>query len=89
MAVADANICPNSRLLHVTGGPGTGKTEVVIQCAVDASRQGARVLVACPIGALVVVYRQRCPPGEDIVVETIHSSFKTVDRRTCGVLPKW
>ena len=87
MNVADANVSPNSRLLHVTGGPGTGKTEVVIQCAVDAARNGARVLIACPIGALVATYRQRLPPGEQIVVETIHSVFKITRQRDQLYIP--
>ena len=74
--IADANVSPHSRFLLVTGGPGTGKTEIVIQCAIDAAREGMKVLIACPIGALVAVYRQRLPPDLDITVETIHSSFK-------------
>ena len=76
MGICDANVAPNSRILQVTGGPGTGKTEVIIQCALDAARHGARVLVACPIGPLVTTYRQRLPADGGIVVETIHSSFR-------------
>ena len=36
----------------------------------------ARVLVACPTGALVSTYRERVVEDERIVVQTIHSSFR-------------
>ena len=34
------------------------------------------MLIACPIGPLVAMYRKRIPPKNEIVVETIHSPFK-------------
>ena len=34
------------RVLHVTGGPGTGKTEVVLAAAIDADQTGCRVVLA-------------------------------------------
>ena len=77
LSVVDANVPANSRFLHVTGGPGTGKTEVVVQCAVNAATEDeARVLIGCPIGALLDTYRLRLPPRLNIVVETIHSAFR-------------
>ena len=77
LSVADANVEVNSRYLHVTGGPGTGKTEVIVQCAVNAAaRDDARVLIGCPVGSLLDTYRLRLPPKLDIVVETIHSAFR-------------
>ncbi|CAK0851570.1 unnamed protein product, partial [Prorocentrum cordatum] len=85
--VADANVAPTSRFLLVTGGPGTGKTSVVLQCAIDAASTGCRVLIACPIGALVSAYRQQLPPGLDIVVETIHSSFKITRKADAQYVP--
>ena len=87
MAVCDANITPNSRILHVTGGPGTGKTEVIVQCALDAANHGARVLVACPIGPLVTSYRERLPADGGIVVETIHSSFRITRKADQQYIP--
>ena len=72
----DANVAVHTRQLFVTGGPGTGKTEVILQCALSANEEGSRVLIACPIGPLVAMYRKRIPPKSEIVVETIHSSFK-------------
>ena len=76
VAVDDANVDAHSRLLLVSGKPGAGKTEAVIGCALAAAERGERVLVACPIGALVHVYRQRLPANENIVIETVHSSHR-------------
>ena len=72
----DANVCTKDRFLFVTGGPGTGKTEVVIHAAVNAVKEGCRVLIACPVGALIKTYKEKLPPHEEITVETIHSSFR-------------
>ena len=44
--------------------------------SVAAAHSGARVLVACPTGALVSTYRERVVEDERIVVQTIHSSFR-------------
>ena len=65
-----------SRLLEITGGPGTGKTEVLLEAAVRLSDHGLKVLLAGPIGLLVASYRLRIPPTADVVMETIHSAFK-------------
>ena len=80
IAVDDANVDAHGRLLLVTGKPGAGKTEAVIGCAVAAAEKGERVLIACPIGALVDVYRQRLPPNENIVIETVHASHRITRR---------
>jgi hypothetical protein len=76
VACCDANVAANSRVLLVTGGPGTGKTEVVMQCAMNAAADGCKVLIACPTGALVATYRERLPPHEEVFVETVHGSFR-------------
>ena len=76
LSASDANVTPESRLLLVTGGPGTGKTEAVVHCATTAAMQGARVLIGCPMGALFDTYRQRLEANENIVIETVHTSFK-------------
>ena len=56
--ITDANdLDVSHRVLQVTGGPGTGKTEVVIAAAVAASQAGFRVLVGAPVGLLVSMYR--------------------------------
>jgi hypothetical protein len=58
ISVTDANeLEVSQRILKVTGGPGTGKAEVVIEAALDASMNGSRVLVAAPVGLLVAMYR--------------------------------
>ena len=59
--ITDANALADAdRILQVTGGPGTGKTEVVIAAALAASERGCRVLIGAPIGLLVAMYRQDC-----------------------------
>jgi len=64
-----------SRWMHITGGPGTGKTEAIIHAAYRAAETGCRVLILCPTGALVHAYKERLPPTDQIVVETLHSGF--------------
>ncbi|CAE8634707.1 unnamed protein product [Polarella glacialis] len=76
VAVDDANLNAHTRMLLVTGKPGVGKTEAVIGCAMEAAMKGERVLIACPIGALVDTYRQKLPPHENIVIETAHASHR-------------
>ena len=57
-SLTDANdVALSERLLQVTGGPGTGKTEVVIAAALAAADRGCRVLVGAPVGLLVSTYR--------------------------------
>ncbi len=87
VSVSDANVSVNSRYLMVTGGPGTGKTEVVIHAAVEAAAQGCHVLIACPVGALIKTYKEKLPPNDNIVVETIHSSFRITRRRDEQYIP--
>ena len=76
VAVDDANVQVHSRMLLVTGKPGSGKTQAVCGAAIAAANRGNRVLIACPLGALVDVYRQKLPPNENIVIETIHASHR-------------
>ena len=66
----------NARNIFVTGCPGTGKTEVLIECALRAARSGAKVLIACPTALLQDTYNMRMPNHENISVETVHSSFR-------------
>ena len=63
------------RWMHLTGGPGTGKTEAIIHAAYRAAEVGARVLICCPTGALAHAYKERLPPTDQIMVETLHSGF--------------
>lgn len=76
-AVVDANaVRAANRLLQVSGGPGAGKTEVIIEAAITAARNGCRVLLLGPVGLLVNSHRQRIPADLDITVETVHAAFK-------------
>ena len=73
------------RWMHITGGPGTGKTEAIIHAAYAAAEAGARVLILCPTGALVHSYKERLPPTDQIMVETLHggvSIARKVDMNT-------
>ena len=77
ISVADANLVrETNRMLHVKGGPGTGKTEVIIAAAQQAIDNGCRVLIAGPIGLLVSLYRTRLAPSPNLTMETLHASFK-------------
>ncbi|CAE8643932.1 unnamed protein product, partial [Polarella glacialis] len=87
VAVDDANVNVHSRTLLVTGKPGAGKTEAVCGAAMEAASKGERVLIACPLGALVDVYRQRLPPNENIVIETAHASHRITRRADQQYIP--
>ena len=71
--------------MHITGGPGTGKTEFLIHAAYRAAESGCRVLLLCPTGALAHAYKERLPPADQIVVETLRSGVaiaRKTDRNT-------
>jgi hypothetical protein len=87
VAVDDANVNVHSRMLLITGKPGAGKTEAVIGCAVEAAEKGERVLIACPIGALVDTYRQKLPPNDNIVIETVHASHRITRKADQQYIP--
>ena len=86
--IADASAMTSAtRLLQVRGGPGTGKTEVVIAAAAKALEDGCRVLIAGPIGLLVSMYRMRLPSTPDLTMETIHSAFRIVRDADAAYIP--
>ena len=88
LRVGDAGVMADSRrVLRVTGGPGTGKTEVVIGAVQAALEDGCRVLVAGPIGLLMSMYKLRLPPNENLVMETIHAAFKVVRDADAQYIP--
>ena len=64
------------RLLHVSGEPGAGKSEVTLHCAWKCLNSEGKVLIACPTGALVTTLREKMPDNDKIVIETVHSAFK-------------
>ena len=63
-----------SRVLQVIGGPGTGKTEVIIAAARQALEDKCSVLIAGPIGLLVSMYRQdthaKCVDSDSLYLRT-------------------
>ena len=66
----------NARNYFVTGCPGTGKTEVLIQCALTCAENNGRVLIACPTALLQDTYNMRMPLHENISIQTVHSTFR-------------
>eukprot|EP00971_Amphidinium_carterae_P292361 5803675-Amphidinium_carterae.1 len=74
------------RILQVTGGPGTGKTEVIIAAAAAAA-DGCMVLIGGRIGLLVSMYRLKLPNTGNITMETIHSAFQVGRARDAAYIP--
>ena len=76
-SISDGNDC-SDRMVYLSGDPGSGKTECIIQLAIRLAAGGAKVLILCPTGQLVTAYLQRLGEDEEdcIVVETIHSGFR-------------
>ena len=67
------------RQLYVEGPPGSGKSAVLLECALIAVRAGQRVLIVCPTGALVYSFKSLLPDVEgieNIQVDTIHGLLK-------------
>ena len=71
-----ADMETSRRVLQVAGGPGTGKTEVIIAAVRRALEDGCRVLIAGPLGLLVSMYRLRLPHLQNLTMETLHSAFR-------------
>jgi hypothetical protein len=65
-----------TRCFHLSGRPGFGKSEVIIHAALGASQKGGQVLILCPTGTLVHVYRDRLGDMNGVTVDTIHSAFQ-------------
>jgi hypothetical protein len=64
-------------LIHawMRGGPGCGKTEVVIGVAELCVELGARMLILVPTAAVMEVYRAKLGIVPGIFLETIHAGF--------------
>ena len=75
------------RVLQVAGGPGTGKTEVIIAAVRQALDDDCRVLIAGPIGLLVSMYRLRLPNMQNLTMETVHSAFRITRDADAAYVP--
>ena len=63
------------RWLYISGAPGTGKSEVILEGAITAAQAGMQVLIVCPTGQLAHAFKARLPEVdgiENITVDTIH-----------------
>ncbi len=62
------------RWLYVNGAPGSGKSAVILEAAIRLAKRGLRVLIVCPTGMLVHLYKALLPEFdgvENIQVDTI------------------
>ena len=64
------------RIISLTGGPGTGKTEVLLEAVRRSLDDGCKVLLAGPIGMLIASHRTRLFEHHNLTIETIHAAFK-------------
>ena len=69
----------HKRCLFVSGGPGSGKSAVLLELAVRAAKGGTRVLIVCPTGQLVHSFKSQLPEVdgiEHVQVDTIHGVLR-------------
>ena len=69
----------HQRFLYVKGGPGSGKSAVLLELAVRAAKAGNRVLIVCPTGQLVHSFKCQLPEVdgiENVQVDTIHGILR-------------
>ena len=69
----------HQRFLYVKGGPGSGKSAVLLELAVRAAKAGNRVLIVCPTGQLVHSFKSQLPEVdgiENVQVDTIHGVLR-------------
>ena len=69
----------HKRCLFVSGGPGSGKSAVLLEVAVRSAKGGIRVLIVCPTGQLVHSFKSQLPEVdgiENVQVDTIHGVLR-------------
>ena len=67
------------RRLFVSGGPGSGKSAVLLEIAIRCAKAGLRVLIVCPTGQLVHSFKSQLPEVDGIEcvqVDTIHGVLR-------------
>ena len=67
------------RWLYIRGAPGSGKSAVILESAIRLAKKGLRVLIVCPTGLLVHMYKASLPEFdgvENIGVDTIQGVLK-------------
>ncbi len=68
------------RFVLVTGKPGTGKSQTIIQCINYATTKDYEVCIATPTGILACTFAQIVP--ENVHCETLHSLFHFSDNES-------
>ena len=69
----------SSRYVYICGAPGSGKSAVILECAIRSAKKGIRVLIVCPTGLLVHQYKASLPDSEgveNVGVDTIQGVLK-------------
>ena len=77
----------HKRCLFVSGGPGSGKSAVLLEVAVRSAKGGIRVLIVCPTGQLVHSFKSQLPEVdgiENVQVDTIHGVLRYKRRGADG-----
>ena len=65
--------------MFIQGPPGSGKTLLLLEIAIRCARMGLHVLIVCPTGTNVYVFRSQLPEFdgvEKIAVDTIQGVLK-------------
>ena len=68
-----------SRWLYIQGPPGSGKTQVLIEIAIRCAKLRFTVLIVCPTGTNVYVFKSQLPEFngvEKISCDTIQGVLK-------------
>ena len=69
----------SARWQYMQGPPGSGKTLVLLEMAIRCARKGLHVLIVCPTGTNVFVFKSQLPEFdgvERIAVDTIQGVLK-------------
>ena len=52
--------------MYIDGPPGSGKTLVLLEAAIRCPRKGLRVLIVCPAGTNVYVFKSQLPEFDGV-----------------------